>query len=104
VVNYCPLAFLETSGRNRTPDKLAQHERSALFGICDEHLRATVETLQPEWLIGVGDFAEKRAQQIFATNRPRIGKILHPSPACPASNVDWAGKVCSQLRALGVWL
>jgi single-strand selective monofunctional uracil DNA glycosylase len=103
VANYCPLAFLEASGRNRTPDKLSIRERTALFSRCDEHLRRVVETLQPEWLIGVGDFAAARIEQVFAGKGLQSGKILHPSPACPASNVDWAGKATAQLKKLGVW-
>src|SRR4051794_10267248 len=39
VVNYCPLAFLEASGKNRTPDRLAPEERRALFAACDTALR-----------------------------------------------------------------
>src|SRR3954447_15605631 len=31
VVNYCPLAFLESTGRNRTPDKLPAPEQEPLF-------------------------------------------------------------------------
>ena len=103
VVNYCPLAFLETSGRNRTPDKLPRREREALFAACDEHLRAVVRALQPQWLIAVGDFALKRATQLFPGGAPHLGKILHPSPASPAANRDWAGVAARQLEGLGVW-
>ena len=107
VVNYCPLAFLEESGRNRTPDKLPPRERAALYAVCDEHLREIVRILEPQWLIGVGDFATKRAAASFAEENPPVrlglGQILHPSPACPASNKDWAGTVTAQLRELGVW-
>jgi len=103
VINYCPLAFVEESGRNRTPDKLPPREREKLFIACDEHLRSVVRILRPEWLIGVGDFAAKRAMSILAKPPPRLGQILHPSPACPESNVDWSGKVTRQLLALGVW-
>jgi single-strand selective monofunctional uracil DNA glycosylase len=103
VANYCPLAFLEESGRNRTPDKLKPREREALFTRCDEHLREVVRILEPEWLIGIGDFAAKRAANVIVDLAPRVGQILHPSPACPESNVDWAGKVERQLRKLGVW-
>ena len=103
VANYCPLAFMESTGRNRTPDKLPRFERSALFEVCDRHLRETVEALKPDWLIGVGDFATNRAQDLFEGGSVRVGKILHPSPACPESNVDWAGKATSQLMKLGVW-
>ena len=103
VVNYCPLAFVEESGRNRTPDKLPIAERTALFAVCDTHLRETMLVLQPEWLIGVGDFAAARCEHAVGGNF-KIGKILHPSPACPASNIDWAGKATRQLQQLGVWL
>ncbi len=104
VINYCPLAFLEESGRNRTPDKLLSSERAALFALCDNHLREIVRILQPEWLIGVGDFATKRARESLAENKAvRVGQILHPSPASPASNRDWAGTAAIQLRKLGVW-
>ena len=109
VVNYCPLAFVEASGRNRTPDKLPPGERTALFVACDEHLRDIVRVLEPEWIIGVGDFAAKRARDVIASvvsrasGPPHISQILHPSPACPASNNDWGGTATAQLRDLGVW-
>jgi single-strand selective monofunctional uracil DNA glycosylase len=103
VMNYCPLAFCEGSGRNRTPDKLPGNERTPLFAACDEHLREVVRILEPEWLIGVGDFAGKRAREVITIPPARIGQILHPSPACPASNNNWAGIATTQLRDLGVW-
>jgi single-strand selective monofunctional uracil DNA glycosylase len=104
VVNYCPLAFLESTGRNRTPDKLPPAERAAVFAVCDEHLRETVRTLQPEWVIGVGDFAAKRAQQALSGMDVSIARILHPSPASPMANRDWANIATTQLQALGLWL
>jgi single-strand selective monofunctional uracil DNA glycosylase len=103
VLNYCPLAFLESSGRNRTPDKLSAVERTGLFAACDQHLRAAVAALQPQWLIAIGDFARQRAQSVFPNGLLRIGRILHPSPASPAANRDWPGVACRQLEALGVW-
>jgi single-strand selective monofunctional uracil DNA glycosylase len=103
VVNYCPLAFLEEGGRNRTPDKLPAGETAAMYQACDEHLHETVRILQPAWVIGVGGFAQKRAELIFKGQALNIGTILHPSPASPAANRDWAGKVSLQLNKLGVW-
>jgi single-strand selective monofunctional uracil DNA glycosylase len=103
VMNYCPLVFMESTGRNRTPDKLLAPERDALFKVCDEHVRDAVRILKPEWLIGVGDFAMKRAQQIFPEGPVKIGRILHPSPASPAANRDWPGTATRQLIELGVW-
>ncbi|HKS37384.1 MAG TPA: uracil-DNA glycosylase family protein [Verrucomicrobiae bacterium] len=103
VANYCPLAFFDESGGNVTPDKLPASHAAELFAACDCHLRRLVGILQPEWLIGVGDFAEKRAREVMAGTALRIGRILHPSPASPAANKDWDGKAIAQLRALGVW-
>ena len=101
VLNYCPLAFVEGTGRNRTPEKLPVVERSAVFAECDEHLAEVVRILDPEWVIGVGDFAAKRAERVL--DRVKVGRILHPSPASPAANRDWAGQASAQLRELGVW-
>ena len=36
VANYCPLSFMEESGRNRTPDKLPKIERQAWSGWCGQ--------------------------------------------------------------------
>ncbi len=57
-----PLAFMEKSGRNRTPDKLPVSEREGLFEICDDALRDTVAALNPSFVIGVGRFAEGKAR------------------------------------------
>ena len=103
VLNYCPLIFLEDGGRNRTPDKLPAAEREALFAACDEHLRAAVKALEPEWLIGIGDFAFKRAEHVFGQGGPRLGRILHPSPASPAANRGWPALATRQLQSLGIW-
>ena len=165
VINYCPLAFFDNDGRNLTPDKLPVRQVTPLFAACDRHLRRAVEILRPEWLIGIGGFAEKRARlllaQVGADRNPpltppslrraeaalwraakaergteqrgrfcgslprqgpqvglsalgrrnlasaefspreapgqrtpclKIGRILHPSPASPAANKDWARK------------
>ena len=103
VMNYCPLVFMEAGGRNLTPDKLPAAERAALFAACDRHLRETVQLLKPEWVVGVGDFAMKRAAEIFPDGGVKIGRILHPSPASPAANRGWAAAAAGQLRESGIW-
>jgi len=103
VVNYCPLAFVEGSGCNRTPDKLPGPERAALFAACDEHLRRVVAVLRPAWVIGIGDFATRRIAQVFPGDEIKRGGILHPSPANPAANRAWAAIVTRQLGELGIW-
>lgn len=102
IANYCPLSFMESSGRNRTPDKLPRAERTPLFEACDRHLRGMVALLQPRWVIGVGNFATRRARTALADQQIEIGKILHPSPASPIANRGWAPRAMADLAALGI--
>jgi single-strand selective monofunctional uracil DNA glycosylase len=105
VANYCPLVFMEESGRNRTPDKLPRAEREILDALCDQHLARVIKVLDPQHLVGVGSYAEACLKRVVH----RIGahgsvvRILHPSPASPAANQNWAGQVTSQLQKAGVW-
>jgi single-strand selective monofunctional uracil DNA glycosylase len=103
VVNFCPLAFVEKTGRNLTPDKLPSAEAAPLLAACQRHLRTVVEVLKPEWVIAVGDFAEAQARRALHDLPVKIGKILHPSPASPLANRDWAGAVTRRLIDLGIW-
>ena len=103
VVNYCPLAFLSESGSNLTPDKLPTSEQARLFAICDEHLRRVLETVKPEWLVGVGGFAKQRGVLIAPRLSVRVGQILHPSPASPKANRGWAEAATAELLAQGIW-
>jgi single-strand selective monofunctional uracil DNA glycosylase len=104
VANYCPLVFMEKSGRNRTPDKLPAAEREPLFAVCDEALRRLVAWCTPERVIGVGGFAAARAREALGPDGPPIMSILHPSPASPAANRGWAAQVERQLQAAGIEL
>ena len=104
VLNYCPLAFFDHA-RNVTPDKLSKTESTPLYAACDTHLRACVDTLKPDWIIGIGKFAETQAKTALASANPklRIGTVLHPSPASPMANRGWAPQAAAQLAALGIW-
>ena len=76
---------------------------SPLYAACDRHLRALVNALGAQWVIGVGAFAEQRAAQALTGIDVRIGRVLHPSPASPAANRGWAAAATAQLVAQGVW-
>ncbi len=102
VVNWCPLLFLERSGRNLPVDRLPAAARSSLAEACDDALRETVELLRPRLVVGIGRWAEERARRALAGAPVEIGGILHPSPASPLANRGWAGQAERQLRALGV--
>lgn len=107
VVNYCPLVWMEEGGKNRTPDKLPASEMAPVTAACDRYLSRVLEVMEPEFAIGVGSFAEQRLAAIIETLEldapPTLGRILHPSPASPAANRDWAGTATKQLEALGAW-
>lgn len=105
VTNYCPLVFMEQTARNRTPDKLSADERAPLDAACDRHLQSVLSILQPQTVVAVGVYAEsclKRALQTGCCDA-QLTRILHPSPASPAANKDWAGKATAQLTEAGVW-
>ena len=102
VANYCPLAFVEESGRNRTPDKLSKDERKALFAACDRALAGTVAALRPRYVIGVGRFATERAQEVCAGSGVEVLSIPHPSPANPRANRQWAQDVDAIFTSLGL--
>lgn len=103
VANYCPLVFMEESGKNRTPDKLPAAEVAELYAVCDQHLRDLIDAFQPEWVVGIGAFAESRAKEALEGYNLQIGRVLHPSPASPAANRGWAEQAEKQLKALGIW-
>lgn len=121
VANYCPLVFMEESGRNRTPDKLPATERDALQAVCDAHLKKVIAAAPWTDLVGVGAFAENCLKRVVksieqtseddsakksagkSASSISIHRILHPSPASPAANKDWAGKVTSQLVEAQIW-
>jgi len=108
VWNFCPLAFLEESGRNRTPDKLPAAEREALEEPCRVALARVVDFLEPTFVVGIGAFAEARARAALAAHAsgPAVtfGRVLHPSPASPLANRGWAVQAEAQLQELGVRL
>ena len=109
VANYCPLVFMEASGKNRTPDKLAASEIKTLQSSCDQHLLTLINLLSPQFLVGVGAYAEACLLRVVKSmeNSTRqamsVLRILHPSPASPAANRNWAGIATSQLIDGGVW-
>jgi single-strand selective monofunctional uracil DNA glycosylase len=102
VANYCPLLFLEKSGRNLTPDKLRAAERAPLQAACDEALRRTVAILRPRWVVGIGGFAEARAREALAGADAALGRIPHPSPASPTANRGWSAQAERAFRDLGI--
>jgi single-strand selective monofunctional uracil DNA glycosylase len=101
VINYCPLAFLEAGGKNRTPDKLPAAEQVPLLAACDRALLEWTAATTPRLVVGIGAYALANARRALG-GRVALGTILHPSPASPKANSGWAEIAEPQLRALGV--
>ncbi|MDD2603181.1 MAG: single-stranded DNA-binding protein [Desulfobacterales bacterium] len=102
VANYCPLVFMESSGRNRTPDKLPVAERRPLEAACDRALMALTQMMKPGHVIGVGAFAAVSARRALAGTSVVVGQITHPSPANPKANRDWAARISAELTGMGL--
>ncbi len=104
VWNYCPLGFLQESGRNHTPEKLPFTERQPLFAACDHALAQVVATLQPKIIIGIGRFATDRARNGLSQAAPPVAFAPHPSPANPQANRGWEAVFEQALWSAGVTL
>ena len=104
VWNYCPLCFMEESGKNRTPDKLPAQEREALFAICDHALVRVARHLGLRHIIGIGQFATHRARTALGDGVPHIDYAPHPSPASPIANRGWGQAFEHALIEAGVAL
>ncbi len=101
VANYCPLMFMEASGRNRTPDKLPATERAPLLAACDAALAALVELLQPRYVVGVGVFAEHRAKSALQGLGCARRAHIAPQPGQPGGESRLAGPGDSSARRHG---
>jgi single-strand selective monofunctional uracil DNA glycosylase len=102
ILNFCPLSFMEESGKNVTPDKLPIEERRPLLDACDKALRQLVQYYKPKFVIGVGGFARKRAERVVGDLDLKVAEILHPSPASPMANRGWAPQASAQLKKLRI--
>ena len=102
VVNHCPLMILNgPRGTNVTPNNVSGPVVSELLGRCDQHLREVVIALGAEEVIGIGKYAEKRANLALGGTGIRVRTCWHPSPASPLANrnggKDWRENVSSVL-------
>jgi len=104
VANYCPLMFVESGGRNRTPDKLPAAERKPLFEACNRALRGLAKSLKPSFVVGIGNFSANRIRLALNGEPVSTGRITHPSPANPKANKGWEVLIEAELEELGIRL
>lgn len=103
--NYCPLGFLlnTKTAKNETPDHLAKEERKALEDVCNNYLDDVIEMINPEYLVGVGKYAEAKLLSANGSTGKKVFSIIHPSPGNPQANSNWAGKTELRLKEAGLW-
>ena len=102
VFNYCPLAFFDKDSKNITPDKPRATDRANLFAPCNKALASTVKIMQPNGVVGIGNFAAARVKEACQDLPVTFGRMTHPSPANPKANKGWAALIESELRQLGL--
>ena len=99
VVNHCPLLILGETGRNITPVDIPKSIINPILNLCDQHLKSVVDIMGIERIVGVGNYAKKRAKTIVP--EIEIDAMWHPSPASPLANrnggADWRENVASKL-------
>ena len=99
VVNHCPLLLLGETGRNVTPVDLPQSVIEPVLKACDRHLKSVVDAMGIEAVVGVGNYAKKRAKSVL--DGVRIDSMWHPSPASPLANrnggADWRANAISKI-------
>ncbi|XP_066583547.1 single-strand selective monofunctional uracil DNA glycosylase [Prorops nasuta] len=103
VHNYCPIALMDKSGRNITPPELkGNKQQKALYDFCDKALVDIIRLLNIEVIVGIGRFAEKRAEIVAKSNNLEIKTLYipHPSPRA-VGNQNWSDKAKYMLQEYG---
>lgn len=101
--NYCPIALMNKKGCNITPAELKGQEVQTLHAACDKALAKAISILKVEIVIGIGGYAEKRAQLVVQSSKLPV-KVLclpHPSPRA-VNNKNWSEKATQKLSEFGL--
>ena len=103
--NYCPLGFLlnTKTAKNETPDHLPKEERLALEEICNNYLKDVIEMVKPQFLVGVGKYAQAKLERVNTSFECKVFSIIHPSPGNPQANNGWSEKTERKLIEEGLW-
>lgn len=101
IYNFCPLCFMERTGRNRTPDKLRKVEQAALYPPCQRALAEMVGLVRPKMVVSIGKWPLGQIREAVGDTLP-TGWILHPSPANPRASKGWGKAAEEELAGLGI--
>ncbi|KAI4490349.1 hypothetical protein M0802_010726 [Mischocyttarus mexicanus] len=90
-----------------TPENFFQYsykeEQKLIHELCDQALSKIIQLLNVEIVIGIGRFAEKRAQAVISADNLSVQVlwITHPSPRS-VGNQNWDQKTKQRLHDLGL--
>ena len=105
VINYCPLVFLDSEGRNVALGAWPRRAEPvrALEDACDAWLRAVCDIVRAEHVVGVGMYATGALERALSGSAgPSFSTIRHPSPLAGSAQ-SWASAATPVLAlALGV--
>ena len=103
VHNYCPIALMDKKGCNITPAEMKGKEQLTLHSDCDKTLADIIKLLKAEIVIGIGGYAEKRAQLVVKSHNLHVQILClpHPSPRA-ANNKNWNEKATKKLTEFGL--
>ncbi|KAL6265195.1 hypothetical protein P5V15_005279 [Pogonomyrmex californicus] len=103
VHNYCPLAFMDGKARNITPAEIKSEGQKILHEACDKALIDIIQLLKTEIVVGIGNYAEKRAQIAVQTGglSVQVMVLRHPSPRV-VGNQNWNETAMRRLNELGL--
>ena len=93
VQNYCPLAFLDSSGKNIALNNVKN--RKALEELCDQYLKEYILDNNIKTAVGVGVYAFDKLNSLNLNIK--VIKVLHPSPLNPLAHKGWAEGVINAI-------
>jgi single-strand selective monofunctional uracil DNA glycosylase len=106
VANYCPLVMFSEEGTNLTPEDLLKEDRVPLFEACDPYIESLIEFYDPDVLVGIGRFAQRRLAAVRGLDEDEVAYLPHPSPASPIATRDggdyWRNLVREELEELNL--
>ncbi|XP_071563318.1 single-strand selective monofunctional uracil DNA glycosylase isoform X2 [Temnothorax nylanderi] len=99
--NYCPFAFMDGRARNITPAEIKGEGQRILHELCDKSLIDIIQLLKAEIVVGIGNYAEKRAQIAVQTGglSVQVMVLRHPSPRA-VGNQNWNEMAMQRLNEL----
>ena len=92
------------TGKNITPPEIKGETKIMINNFCDKALVDVIRLLGVSTVVGIGKFAEARANAIKKKFNLDITVffLMHPSPANPAANKGWSAIAETSLKNMNI--